>query len=76
MFERGESEAGLSACQQLLTVAGELVRRGDVYALMVEEAAKRGDWTRAKQLALQLQQAQPSDNLAFYLHQGMIGTYL
>ncbi|KAL1124430.1 hypothetical protein AAG570_001058 [Ranatra chinensis] len=70
LFERGDGDGGMSHCRQLLSVAGELVRRGDVYALMVEHVAKKNDWALAKQLALDLQKAQPYDNLSFYIHKG------
>ena len=49
----------------------DLVRRGDVYALMVEHAAKKNDWVLAKKFALELKQDQPNDSLSYYIHKGM-----
>lgn len=72
MFERGDGEAGLAQCQQLLNKPTDLVRCGDIYSLMIEHATKVGDWKLASQLAQQLRKAQPHDNLALYIPTGKI----
>lgn len=72
MFERGDGEAGMAQCQQLLNTATFLVRRGDIYSLMIEHATKVGDWKLASQLTQQLQKALPHDNLALYVPKGVL----
>lgn len=76
MFERGDGEAGLVQCQLLLNSPTDLVRCGDVYSLMIEQATKVGDWKLAAQLAQQLKRVQPQDNLALYIPKGTTVKYL
>lgn len=76
MFERGDGEAGLVQCQLLLNSPTDLVRCGDVYSLMIEQATKVGDWKLAAQLAQQLKRVQPQDNLALYIPKGTKVKYL
>lgn len=70
LLERGDLEAGLQQCRQLLSVPTDLVRSGDIYSLMIEQATKSGDWKLASQLAQELHKSQPNDNLALYIPKG------
>ncbi|CAG9817936.1 unnamed protein product [Phaedon cochleariae] len=59
LFERGDIQAGISQCQQLLTVGDELeasVRRGDIYALMIQSHVTKGEYAEAKKLCFELRQ--------------------
>ncbi|RZF46866.1 hypothetical protein LSTR_LSTR008247 [Laodelphax striatellus] len=67
MLDRGEAESGLQQCRQLLSAGSDLVRSGDVYSLMIEQATKANDWRTAARLAQELRQAQPHDNLSLYI---------
>ncbi|XP_039300434.1 intraflagellar transport protein 140 homolog, partial [Nilaparvata lugens] len=67
MLDRGEAESGLQQCRQLLSAGCDLVRSGDVYSLMIEQATKANDWRTAARLAQELRQAQPHDNLSLYI---------
>ncbi|XP_014248149.1 intraflagellar transport protein 140 homolog [Cimex lectularius] len=67
-FERGENEAGMQTCRILLSSGeSELVRKGDVYALMIENTVRNNDLVAAKTLVHELKLAQPNDTIDFYL---------
>uniref|UniRef100_A0ABL0EJ54 Anaphase-promoting complex subunit 4 WD40 domain-containing protein n=1 Tax=Rhodnius prolixus TaxID=13249 RepID=A0ABL0EJ54_RHOPR len=68
-FERGDSITGMETCRTLLNVSldNELVRRGDVYALMIENTVRQNDIATAKSVLQQFRRAEPNDNLDFYL---------
>lgn len=57
-------------CRQLLGTDLDLVRRGDVYSLMIEHLTKNNDWNTASQLAAEMRRNLPNDNLAFYVPRG------
>ncbi|KAL1494371.1 hypothetical protein ABEB36_009980 [Hypothenemus hampei] len=67
LFERGDLQAGMTQCKQLLMLSGpdldSSIRRGDVYGLMVHNYVKQGNFTEAKQLITELKQ--------FLTHEGL-----
>ncbi|XP_050298165.1 intraflagellar transport protein 140 homolog isoform X2 [Anthonomus grandis grandis] len=67
LFERGDPQAGMTQCKQLLMLGGpdldSSVRRGDIYALMVQNCTKQGDYTEAKSLIAELKQFMANEGL-------------
>lgn len=57
-------------CRQLLNSEIELVRKGDIYSLMIEHLMKNNDWNTASQLAAEMKRNLPNDNLAYYIPKG------
>ncbi|RZC33588.1 hypothetical protein BDFB_000428 [Asbolus verrucosus] len=79
LFERGDPQAGIAQCRQLLMIGGpELeasVRRGDICALMIQEYIKTDNYAEAKQLFTELKQIlQSSGNtpITYYLSKEII----
>ncbi|XP_063916884.1 intraflagellar transport protein 140 homolog [Zophobas morio] len=60
LIERGDPQAGIAQCRQLLMTGGKeleaSVRRGDVYAVMIQEFVKNQNYAEAKQLLGELKQ--------------------
>lgn len=67
---KGESEAAMALARQLLNTEMDLVRRGDVYSLMIEQLTKQEDWNAAAQLAVEMKKQLPEDNLLYYIPKG------
>ncbi|XP_049817321.1 intraflagellar transport protein 140 homolog isoform X2 [Aethina tumida] len=80
LFERGDLQAGMTQCQQLLTMGGkeleDSVRRGDIYAQMIQELVKVGKFLEAKELTLELKQylSEGGSPLTYYLGKEVIET--
>ncbi len=49
----------------------DLVRRGDIYSLMIEYLIKNDDWNGATQIANEMKKNLPAENLIFYVPEGM-----
>lgn len=60
ILERGDVQTGLSQCRQLLVTGGpeleDSVRRGDIYALMIQQCIQSENFIEAKQLFGELRQ--------------------
>lgn len=56
--------------RKLLSSELDLVRRGDIYSLMVEHLIKNNDWNSAVQTAIEMKKNLPNDNLAYYIPKG------
>ncbi|KAF5285788.1 hypothetical protein FQA39_LY04249 [Lamprigera yunnana] len=60
LLERGDSDNGITQCRQLLLTEGadleDSVRRGDIYALMIQHYVKCEKFIEAKQVLSELQQ--------------------
>lgn len=81
LFERGEQHAGLTQCQNLLLTGGEdleqSVRRGDVYALMIQTAIKLGDFDSARKYVTDLQTLltkYTNSSITYYLSKEVLET--
>ncbi|CAG9773857.1 unnamed protein product [Ceutorhynchus assimilis] len=79
-FERGDPQAGMTQCKQLLMLNGpELdasVRRGDIYALMIHNCVKQGNFSEGKQLVVELRQFLANEGikipLTYYVNKEVI----
>lgn len=60
LFERNDVSGGITQCRQLLATGGPdldlAVRKGDIYAVMIQCCVKSGNFNEAKQLFLELKQ--------------------
>ncbi|XP_076275745.1 intraflagellar transport protein rempA isoform X2 [Rhynchophorus ferrugineus] len=60
LFERGDNQAGMTQCRQLLMLGGQeleaSVRRGDIYSLMIQNCVKLEKYTEAQQIVFELKQ--------------------
>ncbi|XP_030750473.1 intraflagellar transport protein 140 homolog isoform X2 [Sitophilus oryzae] len=60
LFERGDTQAGMTQCRQLLVMGGQelesSIRRGDIYGLMIQNCVKLGNYTEAQQIIFELKQ--------------------
>ncbi|CAH1389189.1 unnamed protein product [Nezara viridula] len=73
LFERSESDAAMDICRMLVAEAdGDLVKKGDVFALMVENYVREGDLASAKALVNQLKVSHPNENVVFYITQDIL----
>ncbi|ERL85430.1 hypothetical protein D910_02850 [Dendroctonus ponderosae] len=67
LFERGDTQAGMTQCKQLLMLNGSdldiSVRRGDIYGLMIHHCVKLGNFTEAKQLVVELREFLANEGL-------------
>lgn len=78
LFERGDTDAGVTQCKQFLISGGvdleESVRRGDIYALMIQQYIKIEQYLEAKQLVGELRQVLSSGNvpITYYLNKELI----
>lgn len=79
LFDRGDLQAGLTQCRQLLMIGGQeleaSVRRGDIYALMIQNCVKAGMFSEARQLCNELKQFLLTTNntpLTYYLNKDVI----
>ncbi|VEN35720.1 unnamed protein product [Callosobruchus maculatus] len=79
LLERGDIQSGISQCEQLLAAGDELeasVRRGDIYAVMVQYCVKFGNFTEAKQYCLELRQflnkTSSSTPITYYLNKEVL----
>lgn len=79
LFERGDHAGGVTQSLNLLQKEGEeleqSVRRGDVYALMIQNAIKIGDINEARKYVNELQQIlnkQGNSSLSYYLSKEII----
>lgn len=67
----------MDICRMLVAEAdGDLVKKGDVFALMVENYVREGDLASAKALVNQLKVSHPNENVVFYITQGMLLTVI
>ncbi|XP_065211838.1 intraflagellar transport protein 140 homolog [Planococcus citri] len=67
LYEKGEGEAAMLQCRQLLSADLELVRKGDIYSLMIEHLMKNNNLNAATQLAIEMKKNLPNDNLAYFV---------
>lgn len=71
LFERADFQTAMTQCRQLLTIGGQeleaAVRRGDIYALMIQMCIKNDMFAEGKQLFNELKQVLgPSSNAVTY----------
>lgn len=69
----------MTQCRNLLLTGGDdleqSVRRGDIYALMIQHSIKAGDFNEAKKLVFELQQIlnkSGNASLSYYLNKEII----
>ncbi|KAK7788798.1 hypothetical protein R5R35_010909 [Gryllus longicercus] len=74
LFDRGDADTALSQCRQMLESYTDpnsdyetAVRRGDIYAVMVEHKVSTGDLRGAQQLIDEFRRSAPGANLPYYL---------
>ncbi|XP_018335270.1 intraflagellar transport protein 140 homolog [Agrilus planipennis] len=79
MFENGDFQQGMTQCRQLLTTRDadleESVRRGDVYALMMQYNITNGNFIEAQELLNELQHILNMSNslpITYYVNKEMI----
>lgn len=79
LFERGDFQAGMTQCKQLLMVGGKeseaAVRKGDIYALMISNCIRVKDFKEAKELVNDLKQHLSSHgniHISYYLSKDVI----
>ena len=63
-------------CRQLLSADLELVRKGDIYSLMIEFFMKNNNLNAATQLAIEMKKNLPNDNLAHFIPKGYIRHFI
>lgn len=78
-LKRPRSVAGVTQCRQFLSSGGqeleESVRRGDVYALMIQHYIKNGNYLEAKHLLGELRQVlkvSESTPITYYVNKELI----
>lgn len=57
-------------CRQLLSTDLELVRKGDIYSLMIEHFIEASNWNAATQLAIEMKKNLPNVNLTYFIPKG------
>ncbi|KAI4456192.1 hypothetical protein MML48_8g00010237 [Holotrichia oblita] len=78
LFERGDVQSGMTQCRQLLMTGGKdleaAVRRGDIYAVMIQTCIKNEIFEVGRQLFNELKQIlDPSTNaITYYLSKDVI----
>lgn len=78
LFERGDVQSGMTQCRQLLMIGGKeleaAVRRGDIYALMIQMCIKHNLFSEGKQLFNELKQVlNPSTStITYYVSRDVI----
>ncbi|KAG5865437.1 hypothetical protein JTB14_033441 [Gonioctena quinquepunctata] len=77
LFERGDGKTGITQCRQLLMSVDEsesFIRRGDIYALMIQHHVKSGNFSEAKQLCSELRQELGKINMpvTYYLNGNIV----
>ncbi|GJQ73669.1 putative intraflagellar transport protein 140 [Trypoxylus dichotomus] len=78
LFERGDIQSGMTQCRQLLTTGGKeleaAVRRGDIYALMIQMCIKHNLFPEGRHLFNELKQVLSSSASAitYYLNKDVI----
>lgn len=59
-------------CRQLLNSDSDLIRKGDIYSLMIEYLLDNNDWNSASQLVMEMKKVIPLDNLTYYISKGSL----
>lgn len=57
-------------CRTMLNTELDFVRKGDIYSLMIEYLIKNDDLDAAVQVALEMKNNLPNDNLVYYIPKG------
>ncbi|XP_022916343.2 intraflagellar transport protein 140 homolog [Onthophagus taurus] len=78
LFDRGDLQSAMNQCRQLLVTGGpdleRSVRRGDVYALIIQMCVKNGNFNEAKQYLNELKQIVGNSNvfITYYVNKDVI----
>lgn len=78
LFDRGETETGISQVRQLLNSEGDdleqSVRRGDVFATVAQHYVNIGDNEKARATVVELKRIIPGINLTHYFNVNLLET--
>lgn len=74
-MEKGDGETAIIQCRQLLNSDSDLIRKGDIFSVMVEYLLENNNWNGATQLLMEMKKVIPLHNLTYYIPKGKLAIF-